>query len=93
MPFKKADLHQRSNYGLDCFADDTGLEVDSSGRCSRRFFSTLRRVHERNAEAQYDTLLLARAQNPKTDQVGAVLKQSIALQFPWGDRITFEGDL
>ena len=41
------------NYGLDCFADDTGLEVESLGRGPRSLFRPLCRRRRTRRPSQY----------------------------------------
>ena len=45
------------HYGLDCFADDTGLEVESLGGGTGRVFRTLCRRQGHDSQANMNKLL------------------------------------
>ncbi len=76
----------KEQYGLDCFADDTGLEVEAldgaPGVISARYAGP-----QRNAEDNMNAVL---DELKSKDNRSAQFKTVIALQFQ-GKRITFEG--
>lgn len=80
----KAD-YVTKNYGFDCFADDTGLEVDAlngaPGVISARYAG-----EEKNADANMDKLLAQLAPEGR----GAQFKTVVALNLN-GQRHLFEG--
>jgi XTP/dITP diphosphohydrolase len=76
----------KEQYGLDCFADDTGLEVEALDGAPG-VFSARYAGPQRNAEDNMTRLL---DELKSKDNRSAQFKTVIALQFQ-GKRITFEG--
>lgn len=76
----------RNNYGYDCFADDTGLEVDSLAGAPG-VFSARYAGEEKNDEANIEKLL---SQLKKRDDRTARFKTVIALNFK-GNQNLFTG--
>jgi len=76
----------KTHYGYDCFADDTGLEVDALNG-DPGVFSARYAGEQRDANDNMDKLLKALENNPKR---AAQFKTVIALEFE-GKQHTFTG--
>ena len=85
MPFKK-QIILKTHYGLDCFADDTGLEVTALDGAPG-VFSARYAGPQRNAEDNMNLLL---SELDSKDNRSARFKTVIAMHFQ-GKLISFEG--